>query len=70
MTVTKDPLDHLDWVDGAPDRASWLAALKVQDMWLAGRDIITDPVQYIMINYGEMREQAETIVKNCRGSEE
>jgi len=69
MAVTKDPIDYASWVDGAPDRTSWLAALKVQDIWLTDADV-WDPVDYIMVAYGETREQAEVIVKNCRGIEE
>lgn len=70
MALSRDPIDHADWIDAAPDRSSWLAALKVQDMWLTKGEGGDDPVEYIMDTYGDTREQAEVIVKNCRVIEE
>jgi hypothetical protein len=70
MLIKKDPISHRDWVDAAPDSRSWLAALKVQDMWLAADCEVRDHVRYIMDVYGDTREHAETIVKNCRKIEE
>jgi len=53
---------------GAPDAISAGHASRVQrQIASGGRD---DPVEYIMNVYGDTREQAEAIVKNCRTFEE
>lgn len=69
--MTDDAFDK-DWPtnERLPDAISAGRASMVQ--WLLSqRDYgAADPVSYIMENYGETREHAETIVTNCRTIEE
>jgi hypothetical protein len=69
--MTDNPSDE-DWPtnERRPDAMSAGPASLVQ--WqISVRDYaVADPVSYIMETYGDTREQAEAIVKNCRAIEE
>jgi len=69
--MARDPRDPSDpkWpTSGAPDAISAGHAARVQEMLADGDGL--DPVDYLMFFYGDTREQAEAIIKNCRGGEE
>ncbi len=57
--LVKSPL-----MSNAPDTQSMIAAARVQMLLAAGNH--ASPVDYIMDYYGDTREEAEAIVKNCR----
>jgi len=68
--MTDNPFD-LDWpTSGTPDAVSAGRAAMVQWQLLQRDYAAADPVDYIMDVYGDTREQAEAIVKNCHGGEE
>jgi hypothetical protein len=59
-----------DWATkGAPDTASIIAATRVQ-MLVLDAQYYTDFVDYLMEAYGETRERAEEIVRNCQSRED
>lgn len=62
----KNPMDDPDWATrDAPDNAAMIAAVRVQQLMLA-QNYHTDFVDYVIEAYGETREQAEIIVRNCK----
>lgn len=70
--MARDPRDPSDpkWsTSGAPDAVSAGHAARVQELRLMST-YFEDQVDYLMDRYGDTREQAEAIVKNCRGGEE